>query len=620
MIKNISINGIVEEITNTEFTEISSSDIYLTGESLNTTIENIQNDYNIVVNLGIGPGIAKSEYGWTYTINDGKYYIIDTVYFMGNSDTIIIPSQLYINNAIYDVYGVNSTQIVNFSPESQWRIIIDYGISVIGNSAFSAYSSFWGGHLTSITIPESVTTIGDYAFAGCSSLTSIIIPNSVTSIGYDAFANCTSLTSITFAEESQLTSIESSAFAGCTSLTSITIPDSVESIGYYTFEGCSSLTSITFAEESQLTSIGWYAFEGCSSLTSIIIPDSVISIGDYAFNGCSSLIEINVDEDNESYSSLDGVLFNKNKTTLLCYSQGKEGSYTIPEGVTWIGNYAFNNCTNLTSITIPNSVINIGNDAFEGCSSLTSINVDEDNESLSSLDGVLFNKNKTILLCYSQGKEGIYTIPEGVKWIESSAFDGCSSLTSITIPEGVTWIGSSAFYNCSNLTSIIIPNSVTSIESSAFANCTSLISITLPNSVTSIGWRAFLGCSSLISITIPDSVTSIGDSAFVNCSSLISITFAEESQLTSIGNSAFSGCSKLISITIPDSVTSIGDYAFSWCVSLTSIIINSLNPPSLGDFVFSYNYGNIYVPAGSVNAYQTANGWSTYSSRIFAKP
>ena len=272
-----------------------------------------------------------------------------------------------------------------------------------------------------ITIPSeldghSVVSIRNSAFSYCRDLTSINVPEGVTSIGNYAFYTCDSLTSINI--PGGVTSIEDSTFSGCSRLANIEIPSSVTSIGNSAFSSCISLTSINIPEG--VTSIGEGAFSGCRSLTSIEISSSVISIGNYAFNGCRSLTSINVEENNQSYCSEDAILFNKDKTELIRYPSKKvDKQYVIPNSVTSIGNYAFEDCSNLTSIDIPSSVTSIGN----------------------------------------------------------SAFAGCSSLTSIEIPEGVTSIGEYAFYNCRSLTSIEIPNSVTSIGEKAFNECKNLLFI-----------------------------------------------------------------------------------------------------------------------------------------------
>ena len=220
------------------------------------------------------------------------------------------------------------------------------------------------------------------------------------------------------------------------------------------------------------------AFDYCTSLTSVTIPNSVTVIGQGAFKFCTSLTVINVDAANTAYSSENGILYNKNKTTLVAYPVGKIGSsFTIPNSVTVIGSYAFWDCTSLTSVIIPNGVTSIGEGAF---------------------------------------------------WV-------CTSLTSVTIPNSVTVIGACAFGHCTSLTSVTIPNSVTVIGSYAFWDCTSLTSVTIPNSVIRIGMDAFRDCTSLTSVTIPNSVTVIGDGAFFDCTSLTSVTFQGTIAANSLG-------------------------------------------------------------------------------------
>lgn len=258
------------------------------------------------------------------------------------------------------------------APHTPWseaiitKVILKDGVTSIGDYTFYDCDS-----LTSITIPNSVTSIGSYAFYWCTSLTSVSLGDSVTSIDDYVFEGCERLTSITLPDS--VTSIGDAAFRYCISLTSITIPDSVTSIGGSAFYDCTKLTSVTIGDS--VTSIGSSTFNNCSSLTSIIIPDSVTSIGFGAFYNCYSLTNIIVDENNKNYSSLDGVLFNKDKTTLIWYPIGKTNtSYTIPDSVTKIDGAAFYKCKNLTSITIPASLKNIGGSAFFKCTNLKTVN------------------------------------------------------------------------------------------------------------------------------------------------------------------------------------------------------------------------------------------------------
>ena len=329
----------------------------------------------------------------------------------------------------------------------------------------SNLQTIFGSQVTEYIIGDDVTSIGDYAFYGCSSLTSVTIPNSVTSIGNRAFYGCGSLTSVTLNSSAvvgktytsssniniknifgsqvteyiigdDVTSIGGYAFGDCTALTSVTIGNSVTSIGDYAFQGCTGLTSVTIP--NSVTSIGERAFEGCSGLTSVTIGNSVTSIGSSAFSGCSGLTSV-----------------------------------TIPNSVTSIGNYAFNGCSGLTSVTIGNSVTSIGDGAFFGCSSLTSVTL---NSNAVTSKNYSYNSNL-------QNKFGSqvteYIIGDDVTSIGDYAFSGCSGLTSVTIGNSVTSIGEWAFYGCSGLTSVTIPNSVTSIGGDAFSWCTSLTSVTI---------------------------------------------------------------------------------------------------------------------------------------------
>lgn len=327
--------------------------------------------------------------------------------------------------------------------------------------------SFMGcTNLTSINIPDGVTSIEYATFWGCESLTSITIPNSVKYIGNCAFYNCSSLKSIVIPDG--VTSIGYSTFWGCSSLTSVVIPDSVTDIDYVAFLDCSSLTDIVFPDS--LTSIGTAAFTNCSSLTSIKIPKNLTTIDDLAFDNCSNLSEFIVDPKNPSFSSEDGVLFDKNMETLLICPMTKSGTYSIPSNVTSIEAVAFKCCENLTSIIIPDSVTTIDDSAFYGCSNVSEFIVDSDNPSFTSEDGVLFDKDKETFLHCPAKKSGTYIVPNGINSIGNYAFSNCKNLTSIIIPDGITKIGYSAFSECTSLTSITIPKSVTSIGNYVFSN------------------------------------------------------------------------------------------------------------------------------------------------------
>ena len=576
--------------------------------------------------------------------------------------------------------------------------IFPNSVTSIGRSAFSGCSG-----LTSITIPNSVTSIGEMAFFGCSGLNSIIvdsentkydsrnncnalietetntlivgsncsvIPNSVTSIGDWAFANCKGLTSITI--PNSVTSIgawafsgtawynsqpdgvlyldncllgykhtkpsgdyqiiegtrllASSAFSNCSSLTSITIPNSVTSIEWNAFTDCSSLTSISIGDG--VTSIGEMAFSGFGSLTNVTIGNSVTSIGERAFRGCTNLTSISI---SNSVTSIEKGAFS---------SCSGLTSITIPNSVTSIGSDAFNGCINLTSISIPNSVTSIGEWAFANCSGLTSVTIPN---SVTSIGEYAFVFCSGVTTC---------TIGNGVTSIGVGAFSGCSGLTSISIPNSVTSIGDDAFFRCSGLTSISIGDGVTSIGDGAFFGCSSLTSITIPNSVTSIGVQAFSYCSNLTSVTMGYSVTRIDNDAFLGSNELTSLHISDieswckidfvsyysnplfyahhlfldgveikdlviPNSITSIGDAAFFGCSGLTSITIPNSVTSIGDRAFESCTGIKTIISLNNIPPTceqLTQFGYINNYECIvWVPRESVNAYKGADGWKVFS-------
>ena len=300
----------------------------------------------------------------------------------------------------------------------------------------------------------------------------------------------------------------------------------------------------------------WYRYGRDDEIKKVIIEEGITSIGDKAFNGCSSLVNITIP---------NGVTYIGDSAFRNC---AMLTSIILPDSVAYIGGLAFSACTTLTSVIIPDSVTSIGGRVFEYCNSLERIDVAQNNKDYCSTNGVLFDKNKTELIQYPKGKrDKMYTIPGSVTSIGDHAFDGCSILTNVTIPDSVINIGVYAFRNCDRLSDVTIPDSVTSIGDSAFHGCSSLTNIIISNGVTSINNFLFEDCSSLISVTVPGSVTSIGDYAFYGCSSLISVTVPDS--VTSIGDYTFYSCSSLTSVIIPDSVTNIGNDAFYKCKNFT---------------------------------------------------
>lgn len=592
-----------------------------------------------------------------------------------------------VNGIWYQEGNNNSVFVTKGETEYKGDIIIPERVTYNGKICYVtginqlAFENCRG--LSSVTIPNSVTSIGNHAFKDCIGLTSLrvdknsqqydsrnncnaiietksntlivgckstTIPNGVTSIGRYAFDGCSGLKSITI--PNSVTSIESCTFINCSGLTSVTLPNSVTTVGTNVFQGCSGLTSVTLP--NSLTSIGASVFQGCSGLTSITLPNSLTSIEANVFQGCSGLVSV-----------------------------------IIPKSVTFIGFNAFHGCSSMSSITIPNSVKYVGENAFSGCNNLTSVHI-TDLGAWFTINFYSYSGNPLYYahhLFLNDKEIKDLVIPNSVTSIGSNAFVGCSGLASVTIPNTVTYIGMNAFWGCSGLTSLTLPNSVTYIYSSAFAYCSSLTSVfseiknpfkinnvfngissaaelivpkgtkaayettegwnqfskiaeaddaksftengiyyklksdgtlevtgldksttvaDIPSSitingtkyrVTSIGARAFEGRSDITYLSLQYSIKSIGEYAFRDCGSNMTVNIANleawcKMELGNEHSSPLSSAGKVLlydvettSINIPETITSIGKYTFYQCKSLTSLYISG-SVTSIGSSAF----------------------------------
>lgn len=528
--------------------------------------------------------------------------------YTGEATEIEIPSVIKINNKDCLVTAINSDAFIN-------------------------------QHITKITIPHTVTSIGERAFFNCRELKQFIVLKEETNnleFGADVFGNSSDtycpltdvvapvsiinclpkgsdslLENITLIDGSE---IIGSAFKDCSKLGIVTLPDTLTTIGSEAFSGCSKLMKInsnnTQSNRSNipsitlpygLESIGESAFNGLSTIKTVSIPTTVNSIGEDAFSGCTSLEEITLPFIGETLQQTDGVfghLFGQ-------VPENEEGGvtqgsvkYNIPNTIknvqitkqTAIPDNSFYGCSFLQSITIPETTKSIGSGAFYGCAGLSKLNSDN---------------------------EGFVNIPEAITTISPATFYGCTSFTSIIIPDSVTVIGDEAFRGCEGLTSVTIPDSVTSIGYDAFHFCVNLASVYITAIAT---WcnidfaraganplcyaeNLYLNGELVTDLVIPEGVTNIKNYAFCNYESLKSVTIGNS--VTTIGVSVFDDCTSLTSVEIGDSVTSIGTHAFSGCSSLESITLPFVGNTLAGDenthfgYIFgaySYSYNNACVP------------------------
>lgn len=359
--------------------------------------------------------------------------------------------------------------------------------------------------------PDNSLTITNYTGGGGDiSVPELIDGHRVAEIGPAAFADCDVLAGITL--PASVVTIGAGAFRYCYNLASVNLGNGVAMIADYAFYSCTSLTNIVLG--TNVSTIGNGVFFYCGSLKGIAIPARVTAIGETALQNCSALAEIVVAEGNPAFASSNGVLFDKTMTTLIQCPGGKAGDYAIPPGVAAVGNEAFRYCYSLTGIAMPASLATIGEAAILNGPSLVAFQVDEGNADFSSLDGVLFNKEQSLLIQCPGGKIGSYAVPAGVTAIGDAAFYECSSLADITFPDSLTSIGNDAFYNCTALIRIKFGGNVFTIGSKVFFGCSKLEKVTIPENVASIGTDAFIGCAGLVAVCFEGNAPGAGDSLF----------------------------------------------------------------------------------------------------------
>ena len=624
--------------------------------------------YVITTNTEFAAEYAPTKYTIAYVVNGGvmpETYV--TEYDVETSTTLPVPTRdLYLFEGWFEneklegkaVSEITAGEFGNRTFYAKWLSTTN-GITYKLSSDGTYYTvTGYEGSDTVVVIPESVndipvTKIAENAFKGKQKITSITVPDSVTEIGNSAFYDCISLEELNLGNG--LKAIPSSMASGCSKLLSIEIPDSVEFIGFGAFRYCSGLTVLVIPEG--VASIGDYAFDGCSGLAGVVIGDSVNTIGCYAFSNCRSLTDLVI---GDSVTSVGDYAF--------YYCTGL-ASIEIPDSVISIGWGSFAFCSRLTNLVIGDSVTSIGTGAFYSCSCLTDVVI---GNSVATIGGSAFSDCDSLVSV---------VISNSVTSIGSYAFSGCYSLTSVTIPDSVTTIDASAFSGCSSLISVVIGDSVTSIGSDAFADCfnlyviynssdllielgstsngniayyakvlvengnviysndgynysltedgflfreknskyelvsyiggeetitlpldfngnsysiycmTGVVNVIIPEGITEISDYAFANCCSLRSVVIPESVISIGNYAFfmspIDFPNLKSVTMSDN--VKTIGDYAFAYCFYLTDLVIPDSVTTIGEYAFYGCSSLGEIYFGGTESDWTMISIESYN-------------------------------
>lgn len=534
--------------------------------------------YDDSVNFVIEDGVLTKYNGWqayvtipeeVTAIGEKAFYNNDNIRCVTMTDNVTsIGSQAFERcDNLYYCRLSNNLEVIEFAAFADCTSIT--GITMPDSITKLANSIFYDcKNLKSVKLSNSITTIPSYIFLYCKSLEYVTIPDSVTTLNAHSFYLMDSLKSLTIPDS--ITEIPDNAIMDCPKLTTLILPDTLTAIGDVAIAGCEKLNAIKIP--ASVTTIGNAAFSGCSSLSEITIPEKVNFVGSGFTANCTSLKNIYVDKNNESYVSIDGVMYNKSKTELHTYPAGKqETSFSVPDFVTDIYVSAFSYNANLEHITLTDSVLSIGDYAFEFCTSLSEMTIPDSVTEIKSYTFSCCDNLKTV------------NIPDSVTEIESYAFSGCDSLINIEIPDGIKIINSAVFSNCSSLRNITIPDSVQTIDYLAFHNCSSLESIVVPDSVNTLEC-AFTDCSALENIVLPDKPLCLDEHSFDGTALYDNINNWEDgvlyignhlikasedvtkvnvkSNIKSIAGDAFRDCINLSEITIPDSVGMIGAFAF----------------------------------------------------------
>lgn len=477
---------------------------------------------------------------WYFTTSGNKAYNLYLYSGTVSGDTLTIPSKVTYNGVEYEVAGIRGYS-TSTSTSSSYR----------QNILYNSTRSISNNKITTVVIPETVTSIGNNTFCNFYGLKNIVIPNSVQSVGSYAFYQCSAVESLSLG--TGVKSIGTYAFNNCRQISgNVIIPNSTISVGNYAFQNCSGIKGKINIPNST-TYLGTYAFYGCSQIEEVTTGTGITTINDRTFMNCNKLAKITM----QNVSSIGAYAFS---------NTGIEGDYTIPNTVKTIGNNAFSNCFNLANINIGSNVTSIGKDVFLNSVKLENIVVDENNAYYSSLDGILFNKDKTILIfCPRANLKTNYVMPNTVKEISPSAFYYCNNIVgTITLSESLEIIGDSAFYNCNKIKGkLVIPDSVISINNSAFYSCAGIQGIKLSEKLQTIGTSAFYKCNSIKGdLIIPNSVISIGGSAFSECSSFDGI-LQIGTGMTAIANYTFRNSGNFYKTIISSGVKTINYEAFT---------------------------------------------------------